>query len=167
MALVNCEDCGKSISNKADACINCGCPLSEIQKPLETNTALATSNQSNSLANQQVRLCKKCSVVLPTDREDFLCSSCRERRKSFIKNTLIGLGVATAATVAAALIKGSSSNSDDYNYDHDYDDYDGEDDDYNESLNVWDAADIYYSNGCDEDYQFGYSHEELENAFYD
>lgn len=36
-----------------------------------------------------------------------------------------------------------------------------------ESLNVWDAADIYFSNGCDEDYMFGFSHEELEQAFND
>ena len=38
-----------------------------------------------------------------------------------------------------------------------------EDDDDNEgeALNLSDAADIYASSGCDEDYQFGYSHEEL------
>ena len=33
-----------------------------------------------------------------------------------------------------------------------------------ESLSVWDAADIWMSNGMDEDYMFGYSEEELRDA---
>lgn len=30
MALITCPDCGKEISDKAKACIFCGCPLEEI-----------------------------------------------------------------------------------------------------------------------------------------
>ena len=37
-------------------------------------------------------------------------------------------------------------------------------DDEDESLSVYDAADIYFSNGQDEDYMFGYTHEELVRA---
>ena len=37
-------------------------------------------------------------------------------------------------------------------------------DDDDESLNVYDAAEIWASNGKDEDYMFGYSEEELEAA---
>lgn len=36
-----------------------------------------------------------------------------------------------------------------------------------EKLSEWDAADIYYSNGCDEDYMFGYSEDELYSAYND
>lgn len=39
-----------------------------------------------------------------------------------------------------------------------------EDYDDSEALSVWDAADIWASNGYDEDYMFGYTQEELENA---
>lgn len=43
----------------------------------------------------------------------------------------------------------------------------GEDDDYdNEYISVHDAALIWASNGKDEDYMFGYSEEELEDALY-
>lgn len=42
-----------------------------------------------------------------------------------------------------------------------------EDDENEESLSVWDAADIYLSHGFDEDYQFGYTHEELMKALDD
>lgn len=41
---------------------------------------------------------------------------------------------------------------------------DDDEDDYGESLNVYDAADIWISNGKDEDYMFGYTEEELEDA---
>lgn len=33
-----------------------------------------------------------------------------------------------------------------------------------ESISVYDAADIWLANGKDEDYMFGYTWEELENA---
>ncbi len=35
-----------------------------------------------------------------------------------------------------------------------------------ESISVYDAADIWFSNGKDEDYMFGYTAEELEEAYY-
>lgn len=44
------------------------------------------------------------------------------------------------------------------------DDPDDEDEDTGEGLSVWDAAHIYLSKGCDEDYSFGYTHEELMEA---
>lgn len=40
----------------------------------------------------------------------------------------------------------------------------GEPDDDDESLSVYDAALIWASNGKDEDYMFGYTEEELEDA---
>lgn len=39
-----------------------------------------------------------------------------------------------------------------------------EESDESEAISVWDAAEIWASNGKDEDYTFGYSEEELENA---
>lgn len=35
MALINCPECGKEISNKASACVNCGCPIT----PADINTS--------------------------------------------------------------------------------------------------------------------------------
>ena len=43
-------------------------------------------------------------------------------------------------------------------------DDDDEDDDIDESLSVYDAALIWLSRGKDEDYMFGYTEEELEDA---
>jgi hypothetical protein len=43
----------------------------------------------------------------------------------------------------------------------DDDDADGES---GEKLSVWDAADIWLSNGMDEHYMFGYSEDELRRA---
>lgn len=44
------------------------------------------------------------------------------------------------------------------------DDIWADDQDSGETLSVWDAAEIWASNGKDEDYMFGYSEYELENA---
>ena len=35
MALINCPECGKEISEKAGSCPNCGCPLNTIEKAVE------------------------------------------------------------------------------------------------------------------------------------
>jgi hypothetical protein len=49
---------------------------------------------------------------------------------------------------------------DDFRLAHD----DDADRDSGETLSVWDAADIWLSNGMDEDYMFGYTQEELRRA---
>ena len=52
-----------------------------------------------------------------------------------------------------------------FGYDEDDEDYeDDEDDEYDERLSASDAADIWMSRGKDEDYTFGYSDDELEEA---
>lgn len=53
------------------------------------------------------------------------------------------------------------------NAEYDYntsDEYEDDDEDYETRLSVSDAADIWMSNGQDEDYMFGYSEEELRSA---
>ena len=45
-----------------------------------------------------------------------------------------------------------------------FDDDDDDDDEDGESLSVYEAAEIWRSNGMDEDYTFGYSEEELRDA---
>jgi hypothetical protein len=30
MALINCPDCGKEISDKTEKCLHCGCPISPV-----------------------------------------------------------------------------------------------------------------------------------------
>lgn len=44
------------------------------------------------------------------------------------------------------------------------DDQEDEDEDDSDTLSVYDAAQIWASNGKDEDYTFGYTEEELEDA---
>lgn len=41
---------------------------------------------------------------------------------------------------------------------------DDDEEDESEQISVWDAAEIWASNGKDEDYTFGYSEDELEEA---
>ena len=43
MALIKCTECGKEISDKAEACPHCGCPISAMIKP-ENLKAESTNN---------------------------------------------------------------------------------------------------------------------------
>ncbi|MEZ4631270.1 MAG: TM2 domain-containing protein [Deinococcales bacterium] len=45
MALINCSECDKRISDKAFACPNCGAPLDN-QENLDTPTIIAVKNRS-------------------------------------------------------------------------------------------------------------------------
>jgi hypothetical protein len=38
MALIKCEECGREISDKAAACIHCGCPISKSDSVNSNNT---------------------------------------------------------------------------------------------------------------------------------
>lgn len=110
------------------------------------------------------KICKKCNKELPDDRNDKLCKECREKRKEKIKKIFVGLAVGgavvTVTAVLTALVSRKKDDGCDFDDDYDYDD----DNDNGEAISVWDAADIYLSSGFDEDYQFGYTHEELTNA---
>ncbi len=54
MALINCEECGKEISDRAFACPNCGCPTSNgnniaayTQKVFQSSNEQTSSEQSS------------------------------------------------------------------------------------------------------------------------
>ena len=102
---------------------------------------------------------------------------------SFLRRTLrragndffdiaVGVAVIGGIILAASAVKNSSNKSyssdnenDQSDYDYDTsDEYEDEDEDYEPRLSVSDAADIWMSNGQDEDYMFGYSEEELRDA---
>lgn len=66
-------------------------------------------------------------------------------------------------SILGSIFSGGSDEKDvtEDNIIYDDDDYDEED---SERISVWDAADIWRSHGKDEDYMFGYTEEELEDA---
>ncbi len=77
-------------------------------------------------------------------------------------NPFSGIGESLGRIIARTKVEASWAIRKHKDTDDDYD-YDPEADD-SEALSVWDAADIWESNGRDEDYSFGYSDDELEEA---
>lgn len=52
MALIKCPECGKDISDKAQVCINCGYPISDLNKnELYSLTLVGYSGNKKSMAN--------------------------------------------------------------------------------------------------------------------
>lgn len=45
MALIQCYECGKQVSDKAGACPNCGCPLADARKTREVRVQLPNTQQ--------------------------------------------------------------------------------------------------------------------------
>lgn len=44
MSLINCPECGREISDRASACIHCGCPLKELENPSYPDKITETFN---------------------------------------------------------------------------------------------------------------------------
>ena len=57
MAMIKCPECGKEFSDKAAACPNCGCPVSEI---LSANTE---NDNNSSLAKPISKSIQKQSII--------------------------------------------------------------------------------------------------------
>ena len=93
----------------------------------------------------------------------------KDQTVDFVRHHWKGLLVGGAIILSAVAVgRLSSQRSDEENenvYDEDDDNFDSnsyeDDDDTGESISVSNAADIYLSKGFDEDYRFGYTHEEL------
>ena len=45
MALFNCSDCGKEVSDNASACVHCGCPIHNSEKNSNENVAGGSSSK--------------------------------------------------------------------------------------------------------------------------
>lgn len=48
MALINCPECNKSISDKATSCPHCGCPLQTLQQPVNVPPEVPTTPKTAS-----------------------------------------------------------------------------------------------------------------------
>ena len=58
MALIKCAECGKQISDKADSCIHCGCPVEKKDKII--------CNECGNELDKNDSVCKKCGCPLIT-----------------------------------------------------------------------------------------------------
>lgn len=90
MALIKCPECGKEISDKAEACPNCGCPIEKMEKTLIENDEDRTSESKDVMEFSE-------NDKVPT----------KEERKMFSKKQkgilLIGCGVIVIALLVFLL----------------------------------------------------------------
>ncbi|MCL2697343.1 MAG: hypothetical protein FWE74_04605 [Oscillospiraceae bacterium] len=83
MALINCKECSKEISDKAAACPNCGCPAelpepptSPIQGPPYYNDKKIRKQQNNNFHNNNGKTCKRCKSWVY--KEVKICPVCQK-----------------------------------------------------------------------------------------
>ena len=68
MALINCPECGKEISDKSEKCINCGYPIKELKYDNEV---------------MHMYYCKQCDFQ--NGRQEDYCSRCGTRLTSYVE----------------------------------------------------------------------------------
>jgi len=66
MALINCPECNKEVSDKSLVCIGCGYPLPLIQVDNETRNSYI----------EKLEFCKKCGEELAPGADSDVCNSC-------------------------------------------------------------------------------------------
>jgi hypothetical protein len=49
MALIKCGECGKEISDKAEACLECGCPIKQPQESVSSSSVKVQDHDSSTV----------------------------------------------------------------------------------------------------------------------
>lgn len=62
MALINCPECSKEISDKATACPHCGCPINN-QKSMLLDSDYGTCSDCGEALENDKKFCSKCGVM--------------------------------------------------------------------------------------------------------
>ena len=120
MALVKCRECGKEISDKADICVHCGCPVSgditcrECGEKLKQDDKQCPncgcpvgSKLEKDDGNKKVKKCEKCSTKLSDDAE--FCPNCgqavnNESQKNDSKPTKAKLSISNKVIYITLLV---------------------------------------------------------------
>lgn len=160
--MAKCEWCGKTFD------------VDEARDDFECETGLSYDNLA-------LCLCGDCAIDAIDDEADGVyfetCEECGNRFDLFEEQSKFENGPNDYGSLrdywdekilcADCAIEEAENRYEEYRNEHpeDFDDYGyEEDDDDDESLSVEEAAQIWASHGKDEDYMFGYSEDELEDA---
>ncbi|SHJ03454.1 zinc-ribbon domain-containing protein [Dethiosulfatibacter aminovorans DSM 17477] len=82
MALIKCSECGNQISDRAEVCIHCGCPVSEMDKQEVNNNIVEINGRKCDL-----------SQIIEYKRKGALIYAIRDLRE------MTGLGLAEAKSL--------------------------------------------------------------------
>lgn len=83
MALINCPECGREISDKAVSCPHCGYPIEKLlseNKITSSEEVTTHAFQDNDVSRSEPNRCKICGKALIDDTHIY-CDACRENIK--------------------------------------------------------------------------------------
>ena len=105
MALIKCSECGREISDKAAACIHCGCPISAARPQTSVNPQQNVGGGTGGTLSLNFHALLPNADTGKTAQRDFVNELGREVEFSINNNTRVG------ETIRTALMQGSK-------YDH-------------------------------------------------
>jgi TM2 domain-containing membrane protein YozV len=119
MALIKCSECGAEISDKADQCIKCGCPISKTDTLSHEESIYCThcgkENYKNiikckfcskEIAVGQTIFCKYCGTKASNDILKSRCSNCHKLLKPKKRSLIISENGGCLAMFLSLLIPG-------------------------------------------------------------
>lgn len=91
MAMINCPECGKEISDKAMTCPNCGAPVEQRKTPeIEVQSSKDLSERYRKMgAKKKTQICKHCKSEIPKGAK--VCPYCKKKQSSVAKWVIIAL----------------------------------------------------------------------------
>lgn len=100
MALIKCPECGKEVSSAAKACPNCGCPMEDMVKLIETEELHQRTKNIDYEIDGDSSHCKACatcgSIHWNPNAEGFRGGYCIECRGKKLYDNLIKIDYPTA-----------------------------------------------------------------------
>ena len=101
MAMIKCPECGKEFSDKAPACPNCGCPISEVIKSASSeNERKAAADKMIAAVNRAMEKARKAGAAFEVDSQDI---------QKMTKENQIDLNSAAAASTVGMLVRTAAS----------------------------------------------------------
>jgi TM2 domain-containing membrane protein YozV/ribosomal protein L40E len=116
MAVITCPDCGRQVSEKAEKCVGCGCPIEAAKQPKDCPECGARLVDGNTCADCGYAIEKGASAAATSDHEKFchgcgaliharaeICPKCGVRQPSQRSMVQTGKDKLTAALLAILL----------------------------------------------------------------
>ena len=76
MALIKCSECSKEISDKAETCVHCGCPLSAtLEKAYKLTKCPECGHPMEFFKDDATRRCGNCKKKIVNPKMDFGCDA--------------------------------------------------------------------------------------------
>ena len=114
MSLISCPECGKEISDKADVCVHCGCPLNNDKQNLYAMVFKSLNKNANlflikSILEQSFGVSKGSAYNLLQQEDSILVDGIKEENITLLRNTFNSYGCVVDFVPSSSIVSNSQN----------------------------------------------------------